>query len=365
MVLVPSMPPSAPAASDLLSNAVARQVFPGAVAEVGSAAGVMWRDVTGHLTFDAGTDPIRQDTIFDLASLTKPIATTTAALSHVARGGVGLDTLVREQFVEWQGADRAAVSLRHLLDHSSGLAARLPGTSPTSAREFLRALCTGPLAYLPGTRAEYSDLGFILLGLWIEALGRQALSTQVQDLCSMLLGTVTGDPDDLLLTRVPPSRLGRVAPTRPLSEDRRTGVLRGEVHDPYAHELGGFAGHAGLFGTVGGVGAFARYMLALVRGEWQRETPVPAALARTATTRSRVPGSSRGLGWDTMLPTSSCGARLSATAFGHVGFTGTSLWIDPDRNRYYVLLTNRAWGEGTTQQMQDIRRAFHDAVADL
>jgi CubicO group peptidase (beta-lactamase class C family) len=141
-------------------------------------------------------------------------------------------------------------------------------------------------------------------------------------------------------------------------------VLVGEVHDNYAAALGGAAGHAGLFGTAAAVGAFARTVLRAARGA-DEQPPFSAALVREFTARSRVPGSSRALGWDTMLPTSSCGTRMSPTAFGHVGFTGTSLWIDPARDRYFVLLSNRVFGDGTIDQMRDVRRAFHDAAADL
>ncbi len=135
------------------------------------------------------------------------------------------------------------------------------------------------------------------------------------------------------------------------------------MHDNYAAALGGVAGHAGLFGTAAGVGGFARAMLA--RRTWRRSSPVAVvAGARVASDHARrtVPGSSRALGWDTMLPTSSCGTKLSGSAFGHAGFTGTSLWIDPPRDRYYVLLTNRVCGGGTEADIKEVRRAFHDAA---
>ena len=151
-----------------------------------------------------------------------------------------------------------------------------------------------------------------------------------------------------------------------MDEDSRRGrVFRGEVHDNYAAQLGGAAGHAGLFGSAPAVGAFARAVLRSARGD--RDVPPPFSPELTArfTAKTRVPGSSRALGWDTMLPTSSCGARMSAAAFGHVGYTGTSLWIDPARDRYFVLLTNRVFGGGTLDDMRAVRRAFHDALGDL
>jgi CubicO group peptidase (beta-lactamase class C family) len=148
-----------------------------------------------------------------------------------------------------------------------------------------------------------------------------------------------------------------------MDEDLRRGeTLVGEVHDNYAAALGGVAGHAGLFGSAPAVGRFAHVMLRAARGDATLPPPFSPELVRAFTTKSTVPGSSRALGWDTMLPTSSCGTRMSPSAFGHVGFTGTSLWIDPERDRYFVLLTNRVCGGGTIDQMRDVRRAFHDAL---
>ena len=142
---------------------------------------------------------------------------------------------------------------------------------------------------------------------------------------------------------------------------RRGRLLAGEVHDNYAAALGGVAGHAGLFGTAPAVGVFARAVLKAARGATDAPLPFTPALVTEFTARTTVPGSSRALGWDTMLPTSSCGTRMSPEAFGHVGFTGTSLWIDPPRDRYFVLLTNRVCDGGTLEEMRAVRRAFHDA----
>jgi CubicO group peptidase (beta-lactamase class C family) len=152
----------------------------------------------------------------------------------------------------------------------------------------------------------------------------------------------------------------------PLDEDvRKNRKLVGEVHDNYAAALGGAAGHAGLFGTTAGVAAFARAFLRAARGDDRMTPPFVPSLVSRFTSKSEVSGSSRALGWDTMLPTSSCGTRMSVKAFGHPGFTGTSLWIDPARDRYFVLLTNRACGGGTLDQMRQVRRAFHDALGEL
>ncbi len=349
-----------------LTAALARGVFPGATAEIGSASGVIWNGVFGALTFDDTAAPCEPTTIFDLASLTKPIATTTAALTLAADGRLPLDAQVGRYVPDWRGTDRARVTMAHLLEHTSGLSARLPGAPPPDAREFEHDICALPLEYEPGTRALYSDLGFILLGWCIARAGDEPLRAR----CARLLSEVlehhaAGAHEARLLVDVPPALRPFTAPTEPLPEDLRRGRrLTGDVHDNYAAALGGFAGHAGLFGTAAGVGVFARALLRALRGVGSRPM-LPRALATRAIARGTVPGSSRALGWDTMLPTSSCGARMSPTAFGHVGFTGTSLWIDPSRDRYYVLLTNRVCGGGTSEQMQEVRRAFHEAAADV
>jgi CubicO group peptidase (beta-lactamase class C family) len=338
-------------ARQLLEDARRAGVFPGAVAEVGSSGGTLWRTAVGTLSFQDAT-PVDEHTWFDLASLTKPIATATVVIALAAGRRVRLDDRLHDIFDEWRGSDRYSVTVRDLLEHASGLPARLLDRPPATRREFAHDICTMPLEYAPRSRALYSDLGFILLGFAAEQIAGRPLDVQLFE----------------IWPRPPwfPSRArpGRTAPTMPLPGDPRRGrLLVGEVHDDYAAALGGVAGHAGLFGTAGSVGEFARTFLT-GRVPGPGGGPLPSDWMGALTRRSTVPGSSRALGWDTMLPTSSCGTRMSAAAFGHVGFTGTSLWIDPSRDRYFVLLTNRACGGGSIEQMRSVRRAFHDALAD-
>jgi CubicO group peptidase (beta-lactamase class C family) len=359
--------PAAARAAELLRDGTVRRLFPAAVAEVGTSGGVIWTDAFGTLTFDDDAPGTDLWTIFDLASLTKPIATTTVMLDHVRAGRLSLDDAVSRFFSEWTGEDRKAATIRQLLEHASGLSARLLDSPPADRRGFQHEICGMPLEYLPGTRSIYSDLGFILLGFCAEGLVATSLAEQSSGLLDPYIAHVSlHDPRAVLLASVAPHDRGRVAPTAPLTDDPRRGRrLVGEVHDSYAAALGGFAGHAGLFGTASGVGAFARGMLRAARREDAERSLLPPDLVRMAIEPGRVPGSSRGLGWDSMRPTSSCGTRLSVRSFGHVGFTGTSLWIDPERDRYFVLLTNRVCGGGTSDQMQQVRRAFHDVAADI
>lgn len=362
------MPEEAPlrAARRVLSDAVSARVFPAAVAEVGVSAGARWREAFGRLSFDDTSPRTSEDTPFDLASLTKTIATASMSMQLVDEGRLRLDERVGAFFPEWQGVDREATVVQDLLEHAAGLTARLVDAPSEGRREFEHDICTMPLEYAPQTRSVYSDLGFILLGFLTADRGDAPLPAQFDAIRARLADIepdLGREPFEFKLDQ--PARR-RAAPTIPLDDDARRGRrLVGEVHDNYAAALGGAAGHAGLFGTAAAVGAFARAALRAARGDDTVPAPLSPVLVARATTKSRVPQSSRALGWDTMLPTSSCGTRMSPQAFGQVGFTGTSLWIDPVRNRYFVLLTNRACGGGTLDQMREVRRGFHDALGSF
>jgi CubicO group peptidase (beta-lactamase class C family) len=342
----------------VLEHAIRSRVFPAAAVDVGDSGGPLWQDALGTLAFEAGdsdSQPASIHTPFDLASLTKPVATATVVMRLVATGAVNLEDPVAHHFEEWRGIERSEATVADLLEHAAGLPARLLDQAPASRREFEHDICTMPLEYAARTRSIYSDLGFILLGLLAADRGGGPLADQ--------FGAIVNAIAPELTFSLPLDLRRMAAPTTALDEDVRRGrTLIGEVHDNYAAALGGAAGHAGLFGTAPDVGAYARVVLRAARGDTSGPSPFTESLVRRFTRRSLVPGSSRALGWDTMLPTSSCGTKMTPSAFGHVGFTGTSLWIDPDRDRYFVLLTNRAHGGGALEQMRDVRRAFHDAL---
>jgi CubicO group peptidase (beta-lactamase class C family) len=349
---------SSDAAERVIRDAIAARVFPAAAAEAGASAGPLWAVAEGALTFDSGSQATELHTPFDLASLTKVIATTSVVMQLVAEQRLRLDERLATCFDEWRGADREMVTVRDLLEHASGLPARLVDPPPQGRREFEHEICAMPLEYTPRERSIYSDLGFILLGFVAADRGGESLAAQFDRMTS---GTDT--THERITYDLRPAARRKAAPTLPMDDDARRGrMLIGEVHDHYAVALGGVAGHAGLFGTAPSVGAFARVVLRAARGDTGLAPPFSATAVAQFTARGTVGGSSRALGWDTMLPTSSCGTRMSASAFGHVGFTGTSLWIDPARDRYFVLLTNRACGGGTLDEMREVRRAFHDAL---
>ncbi len=344
----------------VIVDGLRREIFPAATVDVGSSDRLLWQEAFGTTT-RVDTTLVDITTPFDLASLTKPMATTTVVMNLAAAGVLNLDEPVLSFLGEWRGADRRAVTIRDLLEHASGLPARLVDPPPHGRREFEHEICRTPLEYAPRSRSIYSDLGFILLGFIAEDAGRAALATQLYD----ILARLRPEAPLALASELSAGAVG-AAPTLPMPEDPRRGrTLIGQVHDNYAAALGGFAGHAGLFGSAPAVGLFAQTLTRVARGDASQPSPFSPERLRLFLTKTAVPGSSRALGWDTMLPTSSCGTRMTPSAFGHVGFTGTSLWIDPDRDRYFVLLTNRVCGAGTLDDMRVVRRAFHDALGDL
>jgi CubicO group peptidase (beta-lactamase class C family) len=368
-------------AARLIERGIVSRAFPAAAIEVGRRDVVLWNAAFGRLTYADEAASTTPDTLFDLASLTKVIATTTLVMRAVDAGSLALEDRVADRLADWRGPDRESVTVADLLEHASGLTAFLPFFRDHHGRaEFERAICTLPLEYAPRTQSIYSDLGFMLLAFILEDVNRAPFSQQ-------FLGAVREPPTaetggsraaPTLLFNPPKELRARCAPTE--LDLWRGRLLQGEVHDENTWELGGAAGHAGLFGTAAGVGAFARSILSGLlpdagsreleagsrkpeagrgkpeAGSWKRETLVRFVR------KSSVAGSSRALGWDTMLPTSSCGTRLSPRAIGHTGFTGTSLWIDPAQNLYVVLLTNRVHPTRDNNQIQSVRRAVHDAV---
>ena len=339
-------------AAGIVQRGVDEGAFPAAVIEVGTRRDVVWEQAFGKLDSNPESAVTQNDTVFDLASLTKVIATTSVVMRLVERGTLALNQPIRELIPDWRGTDRDQVTLRSLLTHSSGLTAWLPFYRDHSGRqEFQHAICSLPLEYRPDTQSIYSDLGFMLLGFIIEDAGGSAFSAQAIH----LLSEVTSAP---LMFNPPAELRPSIAPTE--NDPWRGRRLVGEVHDENCWALGGAAGHSGLFGTAQAVGDFARAMLGALKGADARVAG--AETVRRFVTRAGTATGSRALGWDTMLPTSSCGTQISRSAFGHTGFTGTTLWIDPEREAYVVFLTNRVNPTRENTAIQKIRPALHDAV---
>ena len=338
------------AARDVIQAGLQARAYPAAAIDVGTRAGSIWCEAFGHLTYDTASPPTTTRTIFDLASLTKVIATASIAMRQVHGETLSVDRPVSEILPEWRGADRAGVTIRHLLDHSSGLPAHARLWDRAAGRHaYLDAIAALPLERAPGEASVYSDPGFMLLGFALEAAIAVPLDAQFDPITSPIAGPLGYRP--------PAEWHDQIAPTE--DDPWRGRVLCGEVHDENAAALGGVAAHAGLFGSVEAVGEFARFVLGTFHTETLLGTP---SLMRTFATPTGVPGSSRALGWDTMRPTSSCGTKLSPRAIGHTGFTGTSLWIDPGKDLYVAFLTNRVHPTRAHNAMVEIRPRLHDAV---
>ena len=330
------------AVSPIITRAIANRVFPGAAIEVGRANGPLAAFSAGTLTYEPGSPAVDARTIYDLASLTKVIGAAPLLAGEVSSGRMRLNDRVRHWIRAWTGEERQSVTLRDLLEHASGLPAhRRYFESRQGRASFEMAICEEPLDFPPRTKSIYSDPGFMLLGFAIENAGGGALDQQFDRWRDRELAEGTE-----LMYRPPQHLRPRIAPTENTEHGEER---RGEVHDENAHALGGVASHAGLFGTAAAVGAAARW--------WMKSPSLPLFATKTT-----VPGSSRALAWDTMLPTSSCGTKMSASAIGHTGFTGTSLWIDPANDLYVVILTNRVHPTRDGEGIQHVRRALHDAI---
>ena len=336
----------------VLTRALADSAFPGAYAAVGTADGVIVEYGVGRLDVADGSRP-SATTIWDLASLTKVIGTTSAMLQLVGTGRVALDSPVVRYLPAWKapGADR--ITVRHLLSHSSGMPAwralYKEAATPEEAEQQLFA--TSPDT-LPGVRYVYSDLGFILLGKLVERVSGERLAQYDSGHVFAPLGMT----DTRYLP--PASWLARIAPTE--QDPWRQKKVRGEVHDENAVRLGGVSGHAGLFSSGQDLARFARMYLRYGTLDGVRVFDSIAVATFTRMQDSTV--SRRALGWETPTGGNSAGSRLSPLAFGHTGFTGTSLWMDPTQGVFVLLLTNRVNPTRENRKIGGVRTALADAA---
>jgi CubicO group peptidase (beta-lactamase class C family) len=323
-----------------LEEEVDSGAFPGAVVAVGRSSGTPFIAAVGRYGID-DPRPVDQTTVYDLASLTKVVGLTTAVMLLAANGKIDLDAIAQRYVPAFRGPSKETVTLRHLLTHCSGLPSWRPlFTEATTRATALALVDTTALLDLPGRTTLYSDLGAIVLTQAVE----QVTGTRLD----VYLDSAVFRPLGMTNTRfLPPLEWrDRIAPTE-RSQDGT--IIRGTVHDENAWKLGGVSGHAGLFSNAPDLARFAAWILAARRAAASPGTSrppgmpqVPGSIVQQFTRRQNlVAGSSRALGWDTPSERSSAGTRFSASSFGHTGFTGTSIWLDPERNLYVILLTNR------------------------
>lgn len=296
----------------------------------------------GQRAVDPAPEPLDEATVFDAASLTKPVVTATLVQLLRERGQLDVEAPLQRYLPGCGGADKAGITLRQLLTHSSGLPAGLPrngGGDWTGAEAAERLACDLPLAAPPGTQFRYSDLNFLLLGRIVERVSGTPLDRLAEEALFRPLGMA--DSGFLPLRRLSPSRIAPTEHLRGPAEQER--VLRGEVHDPTARKMGGVAGHAGLFTTTADLARFARMLLSGGVAEDGRRLLSPQSVALLTTPQSPAGiAEQRGMGWDIASPYARPrGSLYPATSFGHTGFTGCALWLDPASRSFFVLLSNR------------------------
>jgi len=344
----------------LLEVGIAQRAFPGASLAITQRGKLLACKAFGHFTYaDAAeqpSPPVTCQTAWDLASLTKPIATTSMAMLLWQREQLPLDARVVTLLPEFANPAgtapkwRELVTVRMLLAHSSGLPAhRKLYLERTGRQAILAAALSIPLAFPPMTRVEYSDIGFLVFGELLERVAAESLSTFCQrEVFAPLKLNFAFSPDLTAPQAVPPTVI---------DTDFRHRIVQGEVNDENASAMGGVGGHAGLFGDILSVATFAECLL-------HGGAPVfqPRSVELFTTRQLRPTGTSRALGWDTPSIPSQSGIRFSARSFGHLGYTGTSLWCDPERGLSVTLLTNRTWPDARNQAIKQVRPALHDAI---
>lgn len=341
----------------VLQDAVDSRAFPGCAFGVLAGGEVVLADALGSFTYDQDSPVVGPETVFDVASLTKVVATTAIAMVLFQRGELQLDLPIGELlpgFVIGRANSELArrVMMRHLLAHNSGI----PGyveffRRETTASGLFRACLGLPVEATPGERCEYSDPGFILLGKALEILNSESLSAMARKEIFEPLG--------MPATSFRPARprWGEIPPTE-FDETFRQRRIQGEVQDENAWVLDGVAGHAGVFSNVPDLLRFAGGVLAGYGGIFGRET------VELFAQRQAPEGSSRALGWDTPSAESSAGRHFSQHSIGHLGYSGCSLWIDLDASVAAVLLTNRTWPDRKNNAIREVRPRFHDAVRE-
>jgi beta-N-acetylhexosaminidase len=347
-------------AFQLIERAIADKAFPGATVAI-AYRGKVSLHAFGNLSYAANAAAVDTHTMYDIASLTKVVATTTL-VAKLVEGDfpvpLDLDARVERYLPEWAAGPqpewRHQVTIRHLLTHTSGLPAfKEYWRTSKSKQETLTKIFAEPLEYEPGTKEIYSDLGIILMAEIIERLTGRTLD----DLAKTYIFTSLAMKDTMFR---PPKRLWPwIAPTE-IDNNLRHRLVQGEVHDENAFAIGGVSGHAGLFSTAPDLAAFCQMILN--GGVYAHHRILRRATIAQFTTPQQLSSGTRTLGWAVPTEGGSSGHYFSPHSFGHTGFTGTSIWIDPDRQLLVVLLTNRVHPTRENQKIAQLRPAFHDAV---
>jgi CubicO group peptidase (beta-lactamase class C family) len=328
---------------------------------------LVWTFESGRQTYNEDAPLVTAETIYDVASLTKVTSTTPVAMKLVEQKKLPLDEPINEFIPEFAGGNKDKITIRHMLTHSAGLQPYDEFPLGTTGEEIVSSIVERPLVAVPGEKYIYSDFGPILLGKIMEKVTGRALENLATSYVFRPLGMTSTlfNPDSTFLPRIAPTEI---------DEQYERGLVRGIVHDERAWQLGGVAGHAGLFSTATDLARYAQMMIN--RGFYGGRRYFKRSTIEDFTRRQEIPtGSERTLGWDTPSEEGSlAGDLFSPGSYGHTGFTGTSMWIDPNRKIAVILLTNHVHpsrgklGEESDMwkaEMREVRREFQNGVMKI
>ncbi len=342
----------------MMHQAVRDSVFPGAVLLIARHGKIVMHEAFGNLGYGEYAQPVPLHAVYDLASVSKVVAMTTACMLLYERGKLDLDEKVQTYLPEFTGKDKEKVTVRHLLTHCSGLVAfRLYYKDYKTADEIINVILREELEYPTATKTVYSDLGAILLGKIVERISGKTLEVFCHDeiFAPLKMGETFFNPPAQFLPRIAPTEFDT------WTEGRKGKFSHGVVHDENAYRLGGVSGHAGLFSSARDLAIFLQMLL---NGGSYGETKLlsPKTIALFTSRQNLVTGSSRALGWDTADGSNSAGKLMSERAFGHTGYTGTSVWADPQSGLLVVLLSNRVHPTRENRRILPFRAKLHEAV---
>ena len=343
---------------NIIETAISDSSFPGAVLLVQMNGKIIHEKAYGHYTYDPASGNIKLNSMFDLASCTKVIATTTAAMICFDRGLFNIDDKVSEYLPHFGKNGKENITIRNLLVHDSGLppdikSYKIYNPNENKTNEIMNEIYNDSLSYLTGTKSVYSDLNFIVLGKIIE----KVTGVTLDKFCYKNIFKPLKMKSTMF--NPPASLMNRIVPTE-LDNYWRFRLIRGTVHDETAQLLGGVAGHAGLFSTAGDIAKLLQMLLQ--KGIYKGRNYIKKSTVEMFT-KKQSDISSRALGWDTKSPEySSAGHLFSSLSYGHTGFTGTSIWVDPVRNLFVVFLTNRVYPTRNNLKILKVRPLVHDSI---
>ncbi|GMR25699.1 MAG: serine hydrolase domain-containing protein [Ignavibacteria bacterium] len=339
---------------EIIQSAITDSAFPGAVILVSRGGKIIYEKAFGHLTYDDSSAIVTTNTIYDIASLTKVIATTTAAMICYDRNLFDIDDPVSNYIPEFARNGKENVTIKNLLLHNSGLPSFKPFYKKySSPDEVISDIYSTPLQYQPGTKTVYSDLGIIILAKVIEKVTGKSLDdfSQEEIFKPLEISSTYFNPPDSLKYKIAPTEY---------DDYWRNKLVWGKVHDETAFMLNGVAGHAGLFSTASDISHLL--LMLLNKGNYNSKQIIKGKTIQLFTKRYSQQ-STRALGWDTKSNTgSSAGDLFDSTSFGHLGFTGTSVWVDPTRNLFVIFLTNRVYPTRENKKLYKVRPALHNAI---